>query len=63
VQRQSSCVHNHPNGDPTPSREDLDVTQRLWEAGKIIGIDLIDHIIIGDQTFISMREKGIIPEE
>jgi DNA repair protein RadC len=39
------------------------VTQRLWEAGKIIGIDLIDHIIIGDQTFISMREKGIIPEE
>ncbi|SFJ41883.1 RadC family protein [Thermoflavimicrobium dichotomicum] len=54
------CVHNHPSGDPTPSREDLEVTQRLVEAGKLMGIELIDHLIIGDQTYFSMKEKGLI---
>ncbi|MBA4496153.1 DNA repair protein RadC [Paenactinomyces guangxiensis] len=56
------CVHNHPSGDPTPSREDLEVTERLIEAGHIMGIDLVDHLIIGDQTYYSMKEKGLIPE-
>ena len=53
-------VHNHPSGDPTPSREDLDVTGRLSEAGKIIGIEVLDHIIIGDNRFTSFKAKGLI---
>ncbi|MCX7884473.1 MAG: DNA repair protein RadC [Caloramator sp.] len=53
-------LHNHPSGDPTPSQEDINITRRLIEAGKIIGIDLLDHIIIGDGIFISLKEKGII---
>ncbi|QCX32494.1 JAB domain-containing protein [Caloramator sp. E03] len=54
------AIHNHPSGDPTPSQEDINITKRLVEAGKIIGIDLLDHIIIGDGCFISLKEKGII---
>lgn len=54
------CVHNHPSGDPTPSREDIEVTKRLVECGKIIGIDLLDHLIIGDKKFISLKEKGYV---
>lgn len=53
-------VHNHPSGDPTPSREDLDITERLREAGKIIGIEVLDHIIIGDNRFTSFKAKGLI---
>lgn len=52
------CAHNHPSGVPTPSPEDIDVTSRLYEAGKIVGVDLLDHVIIGDHQFISMKEKG-----
>lgn len=52
------CAHNHPSGVPTPSPEDIEVTKRLQEAGYIIGIDLVDHIIIGDHQFVSMKEKG-----
>lgn len=52
------CAHNHPSGVPTPSPEDVDVTTRLYEAGKIVGVDLLDHVIIGDHQFISMKEKG-----
>lgn len=52
------CAHNHPSGVPTPSTEDIDVTTRLYEAGKIVGVDLLDHVIIGDHQFISMKEKG-----
>lgn len=52
------CAHNHPSGVPTPSPEDIDVTKRLQEAGFIIGIELIDHLIIGDHQFISLKEKG-----
>ncbi|ATP41275.1 hypothetical protein CSE16_15095 [Solibacillus sp. R5-41] len=52
------CSHNHPSGVPTPSPEDIEVTNRLHEAGQIIGVDLLDHIIIGDHQFISMKEKG-----
>jgi DNA repair protein RadC len=51
-------VHNHPSGDPTPSNEDINITKRIAEAGKIIGIELVDHIIIGDGRYISLKEKG-----
>ncbi|MGM0835942.1 MAG: RadC family protein [Bacillota bacterium] len=54
------CLHNHPSGDPSPSREDIDVTKRLNECGKLIGIELLDHLIIGDQKFISLKEKGYV---
>lgn len=53
-------AHNHPSGDPSPSREDINITTRLKEAGNILGINLIDHIIIGDGSYISLKEKGII---
>ncbi|MFJ7840591.1 DNA repair protein RadC [Lysinibacillus sphaericus] len=52
------CAHNHPSGIPTPSPEDIEVTKRIQEAGYIIGIELLDHIIIGDHQFISLKEKG-----
>jgi len=53
-------VHNHPSGDPTPSREDLEITSRLFEAGKIIGIDVLDHIVIGDNKFTSFKAKKLL---
>lgn len=53
-------VHNHPSGDPTPSQEDIAATQRIKEAGQLMGIELLDHIIIGDGTFISLREKNLL---
>lgn len=52
-------VHNHPSGDPTPSQADLDVTQRIAEAGELLGIPLLDHIIIGDCKYLSFRQQGI----
>lgn len=52
------CAHNHPSGNPTPSPEDIEVTKRLTEAGAIMGIELLDHLIIGDHQFISLKEKG-----
>lgn len=63
IRRSAASVilmHNHPSGDPAPSREDLDITRRLVEAGKIIGIEVLDHIIIGDNKFISFKAKGLI---
>lgn len=59
IQRASAaiiCLHNHPSGDPTPSAEDRHVTSRLKEAGRIVGIEVLDHIIIGEQRFYSMKE-------
>ena len=53
-------AHNHPSGDPTPSKEDINITVRLKEAGKIIGVDIIDHIIIGDDRYVSLKEKGVL---
>jgi DNA repair protein RadC len=50
-------VHNHPSGDPTPSNDDIKTTNRLVEAGKIIGISVWDHIIIGDGKYVSLKEK------
>lgn len=52
--------HNHPSGDPTPSKNDIQVTKRLCECGKLMGIDLVDHIIIGDRKYESLKEKGLI---
>ncbi|WP_277584466.1 RadC family protein [Psychrobacillus antarcticus] len=52
------CAHNHPSGNPTPSTEDIDVTKRLYEAGLLMGIEMLDHMIIGDHQFISLKEKG-----
>ncbi|MGJ7920552.1 RadC family protein [Neobacillus sp. LXY-4] len=54
------AVHNHPSGDPAPSREDIEVTKRLAECGKIIGIDLLDHLIIGENKYVSLKEKGYL---
>ncbi len=53
-------VHNHPSGDPEPSKEDISITNRLLQAGETIGINVLDHIIIGDNCFISFKEKGLI---
>lgn len=53
-------AHNHPSGDPEPSEDDLTITKRLTEAGKILGIEVIDHIIISKNGFFSFKEKGLI---
>ena len=53
-------VHNHPSGDPDPSREDILTTKRLVQGGELLGIGVLDHIIIGDGKFSSMREMGLI---
>lgn len=53
-------IHNHPSGDATPSTADLNVTQRIYEAGEILGIRLLDHIIVGDGTYKSLKEEGLI---
>jgi DNA repair protein RadC len=53
-------VHNHPTGDPSPSREDIDITRRLKEAGDLMGVKVIDHIIIGDGTFLSFVSQGML---
>lgn len=52
--------HNHPSGDPQPSNEDINVTNRLKECGKLLGIELLDHLIIGNGRYISLKEKGIL---
>lgn len=52
--------HNHPSGDTTPSPEDTSITKRLAEAGDLLGIKVLDHIILGDNTYLSFREKGLI---
>lgn len=53
-------VHNHPSGDPSPSREDVEITQKIMECGKLLGISLLDHIVIGNKKYYSMREQGLI---
>lgn len=63
VKRSSASIiicHNHPSGDPSPSKEDINITMRLKECGSIMGISLLDHIIIGNKKFVSLKEKGII---
>ncbi len=51
-------VHNHPSGDPSPSEEDVEATKKLALAGKLIGVQVLDHLIVGEKSFFSMREKG-----
>jgi DNA repair protein RadC len=52
--------HNHPSGNPDPSRQDVEVTKRLSEVGKMVGIELLDHIIIGQGKHVSLKEKGYV---
>ena len=52
-------VHNHPSGDPTPSPEDVAVTREVVQAGKILDIDVLDHLVIGHQRFVSLKERGL----
>lgn len=54
------CMHNHPSGDPAPSPEDIQITKRLVEAGTLLGIEILDHLIIGDGTFVSLKEQGYL---
>ena len=54
------AFHNHPSGETTPSQQDIQLTNRLYEAGELIGIKLLDHLIIGDGTFTSLKEKGYL---
>ncbi len=53
-------IHNHPSGDPSPSSEDIRVTKRMKEASNLIGLTLMDHIIIGDNRYISLKEQGLL---
>jgi DNA repair protein RadC len=52
-------AHNHPSGDPAPSPEDIQVTRQLVEAGKLLNIDVLDHIVIGRQRYVSLKERGL----
>jgi DNA repair protein RadC len=52
-------VHNHPSGDPTPSPEDVRITQQLVEAGKLLDVEVVDHLIIGQQRYVSLKERGL----
>lgn len=63
VKRSAAALilaHNHPSGDPAPSREDIEITRRLIEAGDIMGISILDHVIIGENTYCSLKERGLI---
>lgn len=53
-------IHNHPSGDPTPSKEDIRLTYRIVEAGDILGIEVLDHVIIGDGRMTSFKESGLL---
>ncbi len=54
------CVHNHPSGDPAPSPEDLQITRRLVEVGRLIGIRVLDHVIVGEKEYFSFADEGMI---
>ena len=56
-------VHNHPSGDPTPSAEDRRVTARLAEAGELLGIRVLDHVVVAERGFASLRDEGVLPLE
>jgi len=63
IRRSSAAVilvHNHPSGDLTPSRDDIATTERLREVGDMLGIDVLDHIIVGDNRYLSFREQGLL---
>ena len=52
-------IHNHPSGDPSPSKDDIRVTKEIVKAGKILSIQVLDHLVIGNNQFVSMRERGL----
>jgi len=54
------AFHNHPSGDPWPSQSDIDLTRRLMDAGRIVGIDVVDHLILADTNFVSMRKAELV---
>ncbi len=54
-------AHNHPSGDASPSPEDVSITRDLARAGKLLGIELLDHVVIGGKTFVSLKERGLMP--
>lgn len=54
------CFHNHPSGDPSPSPEDIRITTRLKECGDLLGINFMDHIVLGEDRFISLKEQGLV---
>lgn len=54
------ACHNHPSGNPSPSQEDVELTERLRDTGALIGIELLDHIVLGDGTYVSMKERGLM---
>lgn len=53
-------IHNHPSGDPTPSREDREITRRLKDAGDLLGIPILDHVIVGEGEYLSFVERGLL---
>ena len=66
VREAASAVifaHNHPSGDPSPSAEDSHLTQRLWEAGRVLGIRVLDHVIVAGERFYSFADEGAFPGE
>jgi DNA repair protein RadC len=52
-------VHNHPSGDPTPSPEDVSITRQIVEGGKLLDVDVLDHLVIGQQRYVSLKERGL----
>jgi len=60
----NSCAvivaHNHPSGDPTPSQDDINVTKRLIQAGRYVGVEVLDHLVIGDGRWVSLKERGLV---
>lgn len=53
-------LHNHPSGNPQPSIQDIESTKRAVEAGRIVGVEVLDHLIIGDTSYVSLKEKGYL---
>ena len=56
-------VHNHPSGDPTPSDDDIKITERVYRSGELLGVRLLDHVVIGDHKYVSFRELGLLAYE
>ena len=54
------CFHNHPSGDPEPSKEDIEINNRIKNSGELLGILVYDHIIIGDDRYVSLKERGVM---
>jgi DNA repair protein RadC len=62
IRRNSAAIiiaHNHPSGDPSPSPDDIAITRAIVQAGKLLDIDVLDHLVIGKGRFVSMKERGL----